>query len=127
MNMMNPAYQEIGIGIAQGSNYTYLGSGTPYGVISTQDFAYKTQNPFLTGVVFNDNVTHDNFYTPGEGVGNVTITATLTSGGGGSFSTVTWSSGGLLPAIAGRRVLYRRERSGRVRADQHGVGHHRGR
>jgi len=95
INMMDASYREVGLGLAQGSNYTFLGPSTPYAVISTYDFAYSgtDANPFLTGVVYNDNVVHDSFYTPGEGIGNVTITATPT-GGGSAYSTTTWSSGG---------------------------------
>jgi hypothetical protein len=88
--MLNPDFREVGIGIAQGTT-TIFGSSFPT-VVSTQDFAYNAGNPFLTGVVYGDN-DHDNFYTPGEGLGSITVTATPTAGGS-PLSTTTFGSGG---------------------------------
>jgi hypothetical protein len=59
----------------------------------TQDFAYNPGNASLTGVVYSDTAKADNFYTPGEGVGGVTITAQI-SGGTARFTATTWASGG---------------------------------
>lgn len=100
VNMMNPDYKEVGIGIAQGANYTYFGPSY-HAVISVQDFAYSAANPdaFLTGVAYNDNIVPDHFYTPGEGIGNVVITATPV-GGGVPAVTTTWSSGGYTLPLA---------------------------
>ena len=59
----------------------------------TQDFAYSASSgPSLTGVAYNDSRIHDNFYEPGEGLGNITITATRTSDNA-TFTTTTWASG----------------------------------
>jgi hypothetical protein len=93
--MMRDAYREVGVGVVTGA---FFSSGTNYNaVMATQDFAFRTQpsggNSFLTGVAFNDNVTANNFYTPGEGLGGVTITA-VREGDNASFSTTTWSTGG---------------------------------
>ena len=93
--MMRDAYREVGIGVVTGA---FFSSGTNYNaVMATQDFAFRTQpsggNSFLTGVAFNDAVTANDFYTPGEGLGGVTITA-VREGDNVSFSTTTWSTGG---------------------------------
>jgi fibronectin-binding autotransporter adhesin len=47
----------------------------------------------LTGVAYSDTGTVNDFYDPGEGLGNVTVTATPV-GGGTASSTTTWASGG---------------------------------
>jgi hypothetical protein len=101
VNLMDPTWREVGLGIGQSTTYTYLGAGFPNAVLGAESFA-NANGPFLTGVVFNDNVTLDNFYTPGEGLGGITINlylpATLTLAG----STTTYGSGGYrLPVAPG--------------------------
>jgi len=86
LNILAPDFKEVGIGIATGVYNTYNA------LISTQDFGYKSGNSFLTGVAFDDGVTGDDFYTPGEGLDGVTITAA--AAGGQTYSTTTWSTGG---------------------------------
>ncbi|MCC7351820.1 MAG: carboxypeptidase regulatory-like domain-containing protein [Phycisphaerales bacterium] len=74
LNLMDPNLREVGTGIVTGeftSGFTTYNS-----VMVTQDFADSTGNPFLTGVVYRDTTVNDDFYTPGEGIGGVTITAT---------------------------------------------------
>ncbi|HXE55900.1 MAG TPA: CAP domain-containing protein, partial [Tepidisphaeraceae bacterium] len=93
LNLLNPNFTDVGLGISTG----------PYGqfnaMYATQDFAYSAgSGPYLTGVVFNDSRIHDNFYTPGEGLGGVTITATRVSDGA-TFSTTTWAAGGYTLAV----------------------------
>jgi serralysin len=94
-NLMNASYREVGISSLQGQFTT---GGTNYNsVISTQDFGYSSNSgPFLTGVVYTDAVTNDNFYTVGEGLGSVTITA---SNANTTASTTTWGSGGYTLAV----------------------------
>jgi uncharacterized protein YkwD len=87
VNIEDPTYQEVGVGIATGVFDGYNAE------LSTQDFAYSGTSAFLTGVAFNDSVKADNFYEPGEGLGGVTITARRSSDGA-IFSTQTWTSGG---------------------------------
>lgn len=53
---------------------------------------------FLTGVVFNDSVKQDNFYTPGEGIGGVEVDAVRKSDNK-TFTTKTTSSGGYQVAL----------------------------
>jgi hypothetical protein len=98
-------YQEIGIGLASSSTYQ-APSPFPNAVLVTEDFGVPAvSTAILTGVVFTD-LQGRNFYAPGEGMGNVTITATPSGGGGGAQTTTTWSSGGYsLPLAAGTYVI----------------------
>jgi hypothetical protein len=94
-NLLNPSYKEIGVGTITGDFQTYNA------FMTTEDFGYKTAGSFLTGVAFTDAVTADNFYTPGEGIGGVTVTA-VRAADGAAFTTTTWASGGYtLPLPAG--------------------------
>jgi hypothetical protein len=96
LNLMNPSFREIGPGIALGLFQAYNAE------MVTEDFAYTTMpgiGGILTGVVYDDKlVLEDSFYTPGEGFGDVTITATRASDGA-TFQTTTWSSGGYSLAL----------------------------
>ena len=99
-NLLDGTMKEVGIGFAATSSASYTppgGSGNWYAVISTQDFAYSTGSfggkAFLTGVAYSDSGTLNDFYDPGEGLANVTVTATPV-GGGTASSTTTWASGG---------------------------------
>ena len=91
VNMMEASRNEIGVGIATGAwNYPN------YGILDSYAQSAKTASDgsiFLTGVAYTDAVTDDNFYTPGEGLGSIAITATRVSDGA-VFTTSTWSSGG---------------------------------
>jgi hypothetical protein len=93
VNIEDPDFKEIGVGIATG---TFDGYNA---LLSTQDFAYSGTTSFLTGLAFNDSVKADNFYEPGEGLGGVTITAKRESDDA-VFSTQTWSSGGYTLALS---------------------------
>lgn len=87
LNLLDNRFHEIGVGTLAG---VFNGSNA---VLATQDFAFQAGNPFLTGVVYDDTtVLADNFYTPGEGLANVTVTAV--KHGGGTFTTNTYGSGG---------------------------------
>src|SRR5207237_8561552 len=61
-------------------------------VLVTQEFGWHTGNAFLTGSVYQDT-DNNQFYTPGEGLGGVTIRA-VGRNGQGAFQTQTWGSGG---------------------------------
>jgi uncharacterized protein YkwD len=98
-NILNNGFREIGVGIVSGK-FNQFNS-----VMVTTDFAASASTVFLTGVAYNDTTTTDNFYTPGEGLGGVTITATRI-GDGAVFTTTTWSSGGYSLALnAGKYVV----------------------
>jgi hypothetical protein len=99
-------YSEIGIGLLIGSPTTPppanpeipANQGLNVGpVILTQEFAWKTGNAFLTGAVYRDSDS-DNFYTPGEGLGGVSIQA-VGLHGEGTYATQTWGSGGYSLAL----------------------------
>ncbi len=90
-NMLNANYNEIGTGIAYGTysgsppSYTYTYSGT--------DFGGRSSVRYITGVTYRDDVVSDAFYTVGEGLGNITVTATnLTTGV--SYSDISGAAGG---------------------------------
>lgn len=87
VNLLSDLNNEVGVGAASGK-YSYYNAA-----IVTQDFASSGNSTFLTGVAYTDGVTKDKFYTPGEGLGGVTITATRTSDGA-VFTTKSWASGG---------------------------------
>jgi uncharacterized protein YkwD len=87
LNIMKDAFVEVGAGIRTGTFGSYNS------VMVTEDFGKSAPLMFLTGVAFNDIVTVDNFYTPGEGLNNVSIVA-IRDGNGARYSTTTWASGG---------------------------------
>jgi serralysin len=89
-NMMYDNFREIGISSNVGiftvgtTNYT--------AVMTTQNFGRDSgPNAFLTGVAYTDRVTNDDFYTVGEGLGNMTVNAV---GNGQTFTTTSLASGG---------------------------------
>ncbi|HEY7119575.1 MAG TPA: CAP domain-containing protein [Tepidisphaeraceae bacterium] len=86
-NIMDGGLREIGTGFTSGGFQGYTA-----GMVTT-DFATTAGNPFLTGVAYQDTVTADHFYTPGEGLAGVTITATRPLDRA-VFSTTTFPSGG---------------------------------
>ncbi|WP_428938672.1 CAP domain-containing protein [Fontivita pretiosa] len=86
INMMNPAWKQVGSGIATG---TFNGLNA---FMSAQDFAYSGSGSFLTGVAYRDE-SGDRFYTPGEQLQGITIRA-VRSSDAAEFSTITWNSGG---------------------------------
>ncbi|MBX9700028.1 MAG: CAP domain-containing protein, partial [Acetobacteraceae bacterium] len=83
-NILNDGFKEIGTGLALGE---YRGST---GATATEVFARSGTGSFLTGVAFDDR-DGDRFYDPGEGLGGLSVQI---SGGGGTFQTTTWGSGG---------------------------------
>lgn len=98
-NMMEPTRNEIGVGVASGT-YNLSGYGPINSIASTHDTATSGQ-VFLTGVAYTDGVVKDNFYTIGEGLGSITITA-VNQSTKAVYSTTTWAAGGYsLPLPAG--------------------------
>ncbi|WP_095091583.1 CAP domain-containing protein [Mesorhizobium sophorae] len=83
VNLMDPDYQEVGVGQAQG---IYQGLNA---TMLTEDFGRPGGNhQFLTGVAFNDTVTADQFYSIDEGRGNITVSVS------GGPNTASGSAGG---------------------------------
>lgn len=99
-NMLNASYREIGAGIISGE------FRTANAVMLTTDFAFNGSSSLLTGVAYNDTTTANNFYTPGEGLANLTITATRI-GVGDVFTTTTFAGSGAYNLVlpAGKHVV----------------------
>jgi antitoxin (DNA-binding transcriptional repressor) of toxin-antitoxin stability system len=89
-NQMDPQWHEIGIGVKEG---VFTSKGVDWnGVMVTEDLAFGGTRVFLAGVAYADTVLGDQFYTPGEGLDNITITATRASDGQVA-STQSWPAG----------------------------------
>jgi Ca2+-binding RTX toxin-like protein len=99
VNLMNGNFQEIGLSSLQGG---FTPNSTTYNaVMTTQDFAYSSnRGPFITGVAYTDAVTDNDFYTVGEGLQGITVTAVDTANNANTFTTTTWSSGGYSLEVA---------------------------
>lgn len=91
-NILNGNFREIGLGIDLGD---YRGYNS---LMVTQNFAKSGSDVFLTGVAFDDSVQDDDFYTVGEGLGGVEVTAVRQSDNR-SFSTTTMDAGGYQIAL----------------------------
>jgi serralysin len=87
VNILDADFKQIGAGVLTG---VFKGFNA---VMATEDFGFRADNSFLTGIVYNDSVAADHFYSPGEGLGGVTITATRISDHA-VFNATTWSTGG---------------------------------
>src|SRR6185437_10302523 len=95
-NLMNKDFREVGAGIVTGQ---FTASGHTYNAaMATQDFGTTGSSVFLTGVAYTDAVVKDQFYTVGEGMAGVTITATRASDSA-VYQTTSWSSGGYSLAL----------------------------
>ena len=108
-NILKDNYREIGVGAIEGvftsevENPDYDPINAPEepefvdvdfnALMVTQNFAYSGSDIFLTGVAYDDLVLEDDFYTVGEGLSGIDITAVNTSNGN-SFSTTTMTAGG---------------------------------
>jgi len=103
----NQARREVGIGIAS-SNIPGFGP-----MVITQDFASRAgARAVLLGVVYNDP-DHSKFYAPGQGVGDVTITA-VNEATGEATSVQTWDSGGYQMELAPGRYRVTATKNGQV-------------
>jgi len=90
LNILNGAYQEIGIGFQTGVYQSWDGA------FVTQNFARSGAKAFLTGVVMDDK-DGDRFYDIGEGLGSLTVTAVGATGA--RYSTTSHSAGGYSLAL----------------------------
>lgn len=81
LNILDGDFQEAGIGQELGK---FKSGGTGFNAsMVTQDFAASGDKAFVTGVVYNDNVVKDDFFSVGEQVANRTVS----SAGAGSDKT----------------------------------------
>jgi uncharacterized protein YkwD len=87
INLMNPQFQEIGIGMVDATAGKQTGP-----LLITQDFSFRSWlgRPFLLGVVYKDT-NADGLYGMGEGLGGASVNV---SGAGGTFTTTTTAAGG---------------------------------
>jgi len=86
-NLMNGAFKQVGLGLLTGDFQGYNAS------MVTQNFAKSGNDTFLTGVIYTDAVVDDDFYTVGEGIDGVSVTAVRQSDGK-TFATTNFGSGG---------------------------------
>ena len=84
-NILNGAFQEVGIGFEVGGYQSYTAA------FATQNFARTATNPFITGVAFDDK-DGDSFYDPGEGLAGLQVQAVSSTGA--IYTTATYASGG---------------------------------
>ena len=84
VNMLRDSFRELGVGVRARDDW---------GVTMTEVFASRTGDVFLTGVAFSDQVIADNFFSVGEGLDGVTITATARNRGT-TYTTITGPTGG---------------------------------
>jgi Ca2+-binding RTX toxin-like protein len=86
VNILEDTFREIGVGQQLGQ---FTSGGTAFNAsMVTQNFALSGSKIFVTGVVYNDTVVNDNFFTVGEQVANRAVTApgiNETTGGGGGY------------------------------------------
>lgn len=95
INMFNGNFQEMGIGQATGT-WTNA-DGTFNASVISQDFARSGTKVFVTGVVYNDTVIDDEFFSVGEQTVGRSISsagaASDTTGAGGGYE-LQYSAGG---------------------------------
>ncbi|MDA1014890.1 MAG: CAP domain-containing protein [Planctomycetota bacterium] len=84
--LLSDAFREVGVGVAEG-DFQGLNS-----VVSTELFARRLGDSFLTGVVYEDTVVDNDFYSIGEAFAGGSIVATNMHGE--AFETTVGSSGG---------------------------------
>ena len=94
LNILSDAFQEIGIGQEVGK---FRSGGTNFNAsMVTQDFARSGNSVFIVGVVYNDTVKNDDFFSVGEQVAGLSVNggaAADTTGAGGGYELL-YSGGG---------------------------------
>lgn len=93
LNLLQDNFENVGISVQFDSAWGGFSSGTLPSVIATQDFAYNSEGPYLTGVAYDDSVVDDDFYTPGEGLSGLDVVIKDLSGNVVG-STTTMDTGG---------------------------------
>lgn len=89
-NILEDDFREVGIGQASGNYQGWNAS------MVTQNFARSGSAVFVTGVVYDDTTTDDNFFTVGEettGIGVSGSGASDTTGAGGGYELALTSAG----------------------------------
>ncbi len=78
VNTHEVLYREVGVGIVEGIKENITTEAAVGSMLATEDYGrtYNSANkPFVTGVAYYD-YDGDGFYTPGEGIGGVTVNVT---------------------------------------------------
>lgn len=115
ITMLEPRYQELGVALST----VPMSWGTAEFVV--QEFGTRGTGRMITGVTYTDSVLADSFYTIGEGIAGVTVTAI--SGTGQSYTTTSTSSGGYsLEVPAGSYSVVFATPDGRTGAQSVSVG-----
>ncbi|BAZ45946.1 hypothetical protein NIES4102_29740 [Chondrocystis sp. NIES-4102] len=87
INTLTYDFREIGLGNLTGD---FGGFDTS---MTTQNFARSGSNIFLTGVAYDDLLLDDDFYSVGEGLSGITVTA-IRQSDNSIFTTTTMDAGG---------------------------------
>jgi len=88
-NLMSEDFTEVGVSNVAGQFNSWNA------VMTTQNFARTgDKGPFITGVVFTDAITDNDFYDAGEGLSGITITAEDVQNQANVFTTVSMGAGG---------------------------------
>lgn len=120
--MLDTRMREVGIGLRVGEFIDPRDGRRWNALMGTEVFASRNSGFFITGVAFTDAVVNDAFYSIGEGLANITVTArnqvtgaifTTSTGPSGGYSlevpngtyTVTFSGGGLPSPSVFQNVL----------------------
>lgn len=85
--LLDNNFREVGLGALTGE---YQGFNA---LVITEKFARTGSDAFLTGVAFDDLVLDNDFYTVGEGLGGVEVTA-IRQSDNSTFTATTTTSGG---------------------------------
>jgi serralysin len=97
-NIMAEGFREVGIGQQTGNFDGFNAS------MVTQDFAARNNTIFITGVVYNDTVKKDNFFSVGEQVSGFAVnggTASDTTGTGGGYELQYTTAGAKTVSFGG--------------------------
>lgn len=89
-NLLSPGFKEIGAGVKHG---VFTADRSYNASMLTENFGARSGNSFLTGIVYDDQVTQDNFFTIGEGWNEVKVAAVEASSGT-EYVTQSGPSGG---------------------------------
>ena len=92
VNMLNNSFREVGLAALTGD---YKGYNS---LMVTQNFAKSGSNVFLTGVAFDDSVVNDDFYSVGEGLAEIEVTA-IRQSDNSKYTTTTMNAGGYQMAL----------------------------
>ena len=92
VNILSNSFREVGLATLTGD---YQGYNS---LMVTQKFAKSGSDVFLTGVAFDDSAVDDDFYSVGEGLAGIEVTATRQSDNR-QFTTTTMTSGGYQLAL----------------------------